>query len=176
MAKLTFDDAEQFNNRPNKTIKEIDRIVTKEFDTLNVEVQKIVSVRTIELDEYINHVKSIILADEPSISDLEDFAIQIPTIIYSMYDLLEDIGLKNDISKAVQKQVYSHAFDRASGTIPDKEAMAELSSKVEADVEAIYNRSYKKIKAKLEMGLELLGSVKKIITSRISEQSLSKRI
>ena len=60
-----------------------------------------------------------------------------------------------------------------SGTVADKDSLAELASQEEFIVSAAYTRAYKIMKAKVENAQELLGSCKKVLSRRIAEMNLS---
>lgn len=60
------------------------------------------------------------------------------------------------------------------GTVVDKDSLAELASQQEYLTSICYKRAYSIIKAKVSSAQEILSSVKKIITRRISEQELTR--
>ena len=59
--------------------------------------------------------------------------------------------------------------NQSSGTVADKDSLAELASQEEYIVSAAYNRAYKIMKSKVDNAQELLSSCKKVLTRRISE-------
>ena len=59
-------------------------------------------------------------------------------------------------------------------SIADKTAKAELATQSEYITNMAYSRAYKKIKLRLDIGNELLQSIKKVISRRTSEYELGK--
>ena len=86
----------------------------------------------------------------------------------------EDLGIKEDICKAIRQEVYSKAREQATGkTVADKTAQAELIAQAETMTLAIYSRAYKKVKLRMDAGYEMLNSLKKVMNKRITEMELS---
>jgi hypothetical protein len=97
------------------------------------------------------------------------------TYIYFAGGTCEYLGIRDDISKAVYKEMYHTArASQSSGTVADKDSLAELASQEEFIVSAAYNRAYKIMKSKVENAQELLASVKKVLSRRIQEAELTR--
>ena len=60
------------------------------------------------------------------------------------------------------------------GTVADKDSLAELASQEEALISAAYKRAYNTVKAKVSAAQEIMGSVKKIISRRMTETELTR--
>ena len=89
--------------------------------------------------------------------------------------MTEQLGIRDDIAKAVYKEMYHTA--RASqdkGTVADKDSLAELASQEQYIVSSAYSRAYKTLKSKVENAQELLGSVKKVLSRRMAEYELTR--
>lgn len=129
-----------------------------------------------DLDNYVKFI-STVLADgtnPPTDEELEDMCLNLSTKIYFLSGACEQLGLKDDMSKAIKNEIYNMKRDEINGTIADKDAYAELESQQEQITNVCYSRAYKTIKAKLENAQELLQSVKKVMSRRITELELSK--
>lgn len=140
-------------------------------------VSSIISPYVSSLDKYVLFIKSCLKDGEnpPTTEELEDFCLNLSTYIYFAGGMCERLGIRDDISKAVYKEMYHTA--RASqdkGTVADKDSLAELASQEEFIVSASYNRAYKMLKSKVENAQELLGSVKKVLSRRMQEVELSR--
>ena len=97
------------------------------------------------------------------------------TNIYFASGMQEQLGIKDDIAKAVYKEVYNTVRETStSGTIADKNSLAELASQQEYLTNICYTRAYKMTKAKVEAAQELLSACKKIISRRIAETELTR--
>ena len=130
-----------------------------------------------DLDNYVIFIKDCLNDGEtpPTDSELDDFCLNLSTYIYFAGGMCEQLGIRDDISKAVWKEMYHSA--RASqdkGTIADKDSLAELSSQQEQIVNICYSRAYKTLKAKIAAAQELLQSCKKVVSRRMQEQELTR--
>lgn len=130
-----------------------------------------------DLDKYVEFIKDCLKDGEnpPTTDELDDFCLNLSTYIYFAGGMCEQLGIRDDIAKAVYKEMY-HGV-RASqdkGTIADKDSMAELASQRELIISACYTRAYKTMKAKVENAQELLSSCKKVLSRRMSEQELTR--
>lgn len=129
-----------------------------------------------DLDRYVSFIKDCLKDGEnpPTDYELEDFCMNLSTYIYFASGMSEQLGIRDDIAKAVYKETYNNARDNADrGTIQDKNTLAELESQQEQLVSVCYTRAYKITKAKVESAQELLSSVKKCLSRRMQEQQLT---
>lgn len=142
-------------------IKEIsDNLVTEYCKPLDVEMEVI----RLELKENNS------LTDDT----LEKHILELANILYFTGSAQEDLGIKEDICKAIRQEVYSKAREQATGkTVADKTAQAELIAQAETMTLAIYSRAYKKVKLRMDAGYEMLNSLKKVMNKRITEMELS---
>lgn len=128
------------------------------------------------LDEYIKDVDAVLVSTEkpPTDEQLENFCLNIPVLLYFTGEAQETLGIREDVAKAIRQEVYNEVHQFAQGTVADKAATAEVASNSEFIVWTAYQRAYKKVKLRAEAANELLQSVKKVISRRISEKELSK--
>ena len=128
------------------------------------------------LDEYIKDVDAVLMSSEkpPTDEELENFVLNIPVILYFTGEAQETLGIREDVAKAVKQEIYNDAHQLSKGTVADKNAEAEKASKSEFIIYTAYQRAYKKVKLRAEAANELLQSVKKVISRRMSEKELSK--
>lgn len=139
-------------------------------------VQSIIRPYCSDLDEYVLFIKDCLKDGEnpPTDSELDDFCMNLSTYIYFAGGLCEQLGIRDDISKAVWKETYNlHRSDIERGTVADKDSAAELKSQQEQLTNICYNRAYKVMKSKVENAQELLQSCKKVISRRMQEQALT---
>ena len=130
-----------------------------------------------DLDNYVLFIKDCLKDGEnpPTTDELDDFCLNLSTYIYFAGGMTEQLGIRDDISKAVYKEMYHTA--RASqdkGTVADKDSLAELASQEQYIVSSAYSRAYKTLKSKVENAQELLSSVKKVLSRRIQEIELTR--
>lgn len=128
-----------------------------------------------DLDKYVSFVASCLKDGEkpPTTGELEDFCLNLSTFIYFAGGMCENLGVRDDISKAVWKETYNNARDDQKGTIADKNAQAELQSQQEQLTNVCFSRAYKKMKAKVDAAQELLSSCKKVLSHRMQEEQLT---
>ena len=91
------------------------------------------------------------------------------------------LGFYDDMSKTNSKLAYNEAYFNTKTkqalqgnkpTVSDLQLQAENDSINEAVLNLIYSRSFKIIKVKLEAANEMIKTLSKILTSRISDKSL----
>ena len=129
-----------------------------------------------DLDNYVEFIRSCLKNGEnpPTDYELEDFCMNLSAYIYFASGMCEQLGVRDDIAKAVYKETYNNARDTAGGTINDKNAKAELESQQEQLITVCYSRAYKTMKAKVDSAQELLSSCKKVLSRRMQEIELTK--
>lgn len=140
-------------------------------------VNSIVNKYCNELDEFVNKVYQMISnpkIDVPDV-DIEYMALQLPCLMYFTSDKLEELGIREDISRGFEKESYNNAMLTAEGKVSEKESIAEIASQDDALITSINSRAYRKIKARIELALETLGSLKKVLSNRIANKDLSNR-
>ena len=107
------------------------------------------------------------LQNNPTDGELDEVALQTTTLLFYAGEMMERVGLSEDLAKGIKMDVYNAHYDKdATGTIADKKASAELASQTEALTHQIYARAYKMIRYKIEKTEDMLSVVKKIISKR----------
>ncbi len=120
--------------------------------TINKIVQEIILPYCKDLDRYVEFIRDCLKDGErpPTSEELDDFCLNLSTLIYFAGGMCEQLGIRDDISKAVYKEVYHTArAEQSHGTVADKDSFAELSSQQEQITNVCYNRAYKIMKSKL---------------------------
>ena len=147
-------------------------LLATEVDTM---VNKIVENACAELDGFMHDIDEILTSQKDPVTDtqLEDFTLNLPSILYFVSASLEDLGIKEDVSRAVQKEVYNRVREKSQGTVADKDAAAELQAQAETIVNIVYSRAYRKVKLRIEAAWEMLNSVKKVMTRRVAEMGIN---
>lgn len=129
------------------------------------------------LDNYVNFIRDILQDGEnpPTAQELDDFCINLSVYIYYASGMQEALGIKDDIAKALYREMYNTTRDSLEkGTVADKDALAELKSQQEYLTSVLYKRAYNIVKAKVSSAQEILASIKKIISRRVSEMELTR--
>lgn len=130
-----------------------------------------------DLDKYVLFIKDCLKDGEnpPTTDELDDFCLNLSTYIYFAGGMCEQLGIRDDISKAVYKEMYHTArANLDKGTVADKDSLAELASQEEYIVSSAYTRAYKTLRSKIENAQELLSSCKKVLSRRMAEYELTR--
>jgi hypothetical protein len=166
----------EYDNLDKSKIEEIRNRVNISSEKLEEIVNEIVNPYTSDLDRYVDFIREVLRDGEnpPTAQELDDFCLNLPVYLYYASGMQEQLGIRDDISRALYKEIYnSHRQSQEKGTVADKDAIAELASQQEYLTSICYKRAYSIVKAKVSAGQELLSSCKKIITRRISENELT---
>ena len=164
-----------FNLTPTE-IETIQNKVENHSNTVDGIVNAIIKPYSEDLDRYVSFIRDCLKDGErpPTDEELDDFCLNLSTLIYFSGGMCEYLGIRDDISKAVYKDIYHESRSKLEkGTVADKDSLAELASQKEALVNVCYTRATKMMKAKVENAQELLGSCKKVLTRRMQEYSLT---
>ena len=130
-----------------------------------------------DLDKYVDFIRSILKDGEnpPTAQELDDFCINLSVYIYYASGMQEALGIKDDIAKALYREMYNTCRDNIEkGTVADKDSLAELASQQEYLTSVLYKRAYSIVKAKVSSAQEILASIKKIISRRVSEMEITR--
>ena len=170
MSKILY---EEIND---EAIERIQKRVEMDSRALMRVVNEIIGPYCKDLDNYVMFIKDCLKDGErpPTNEELDDFCMNLSTLIYFAGGMCEQLGIKDDISKAIYKEVYNSERDRGQGTVADKDSLAELASQQELLTNVCYNRAYRIMKAKIDNAQELLGSVKKVLSRRMTEMELTR--
>ena len=162
----------------NLDINEITKIqdnVESNAVAVNEIVSSIIRPYSKDLDRYVAFIGDCLRDGQtpPTNAELEDFCMNLSTYIYFAGGMCEQLGIKDDISKAVWKEMYNTQRKLATGTIADKDSFAEIQSQQEQLTNICYSRAYKIMKSKVENAQELLSSCKKVLSHRMQEMELT---
>ena len=143
----------------------------------------IVKSRTNDLDGLMSDInRDIIQVQDPDIKVLERYFLELTNALYFINPYCESLGFYEDLSKSGLKMKYNKAYsdnqisNTAKGvktTVADNQLAAENASMTENIVSLIYSRSFRIIKVKLDAANEMVRTLSKIISSRMSERQLS---
>ena len=156
-------------------IKHDNSTIDKYSDSIVETVNNLLSNYCLDLDNIMQEISEKVSCSQQNIPDtlLEKYILSLANILYYTGSAQEDIGIKEDICKAVRQEAYANVRSTLTGTVADRNTQAELLIQRETTVLSVYSRAYKKIKFKVDAGYEMLNSLKKIMNKRISELELS---
>lgn len=155
----------------------IDQTILENSKIIEDIVYKVTKEYTKGLDEIMTTCKIIFNSnDKVTNEELEDLLTQLPCALYFVNEGQEFIGLKEDIAKITKTTNYNIARAKAVGTVADKNTTAELAVMNEEVNRIIYQRAYKMVKSKVEMGQEMINSLKRVFDARMNDLDLSKGV
>lgn len=162
--------------RDLENIKKSKEIIEEKSLLLDKWVNELVEKYSQDLDKYIDFVKKILSdpKNPPSDIELDDFILNIPTFMYYVGSYAEFIGIRDDMSKIIKEEMYSNVLIMSEGTVQDKKAEAVIEVVAEDIMNVVYKRAYKILSSKLNIALELIQSIKKVISRRMQERELSR--
>jgi len=164
--EVTRKETAEIKHRVEDNSKQIDEIV-----------EGIIKPYVEDLDRYVIFIRDCLKDGEnpPTNTELEDFCMNLSTLIYFAGGLCEYLGIRDDIAKAVYKEMYNASRNSLTkGTVADKDTLASLNSQQEQVISICYTRAYKVVKSKVENAQELLSSCKKVLSHRMQEMEMTK--
>lgn len=153
----------------------MEKVDTMSVDIVDISTQ-IVKEYCADLDSYMETIDNDLRSrNSTSIPNdvIEDYILNLASILYFTGSAQEDLGVKEDICKSIKTEVYNRARENSTGTVADKDAAATMATQAEAITLSIYSRAYKKVKLRMDAGYEMLNSLKKVMNRRIAEAELS---
>ena len=126
--------------------------------------------------------RDIINVDQPALSILEKYFLELANCLYFMGDRLEKLGVLDYVSKQSYKESYNNYYLDMSNppsdvkkkpTVAEITASAENNSLYQCVVNNIYSRAYKVFKNKIDYATTMLNSISKIISRRMTEMQMN---
>ena len=163
------------NNLP---IEQSEASLRKAEEDVNVNAQTIQAIvdRLVEkycgpLDAFMVQVKPVLEDTKRPITDdeLEAAMLKISSLCYFTGDAMENLGIRADMAESIRREAYHKARGTATGTVDDKNTVAEMASLRESMVKDAYDRAYRKIKLKLELGQNVYSALKRVMNKRCLE-------
>lgn len=138
-------------------------------------IKEIVEPYCTGIDNLIEEVRKV-LYDTNSLTDseLDTYIAKIPIQLYYLNEQMTSIETKENVSKVSHKIAYNEARLDAVGTVADKDAIAERAVEQRTLVNLIFTQARKSLQSKRDIALELLNSLKKISSRRISEYEMTR--
>lgn len=138
-------------------------------------VNNIVGDKALDLDNYIEQVKiKFLQVDKVSDEDLNKIILQIPTHIYYLTTVLQDIDVRKGVSAESAKYKENESLLQVTGTVAEKQAKAANSTINDRIVQLAYKSSSSLIQSKINGAMEILSSAKQVQKQRLKEMELAK--
>lgn len=164
-------------------IKDIKVSIDDSVSQIQKMSDEIVSSYTKTLDEIMRDIKeNVIDKDVVGDSILEAYFLELTNALYFIGSKSEFLGLYEDFAKSNQKIKYNEAYSEnqlnasingKKATVDENRAFAEDKSINETVVGYIYSRSFRIIKSKVDSATEMVKTLSKIISKRMTERDYS---
>ncbi len=135
-----------------------------------------------DMDQLMQDLYRDAIATDADDRTLEKYLLELNNMLYFLGTKLEAVGIREDLSRIASKEAYNQAYlenrlkdaeNRNKTTVAELTALAEKSSLYETVLNSLYSRVYKQVKYKMDAGYDMINSLRKIITKRMQDQSLS---
>ncbi len=137
-------------------------------ELINPIIDRVIKPYTRDLDKYMEKANNLIDSDTPiTDADLDNIILILPKLIYWASEGIENIGIKEDLSKSMRDEEFIKAYANKIGSISQKNMETSLDVINEELSHLIYSHSKNKLKLKVSYAIEMLQSAKKIASKRM---------
>lgn len=128
-----------------------------------------------ELDSYMENVRNAFIKNQEILDDdLNKIILRIPTYIYNLIVLAQQIEMKKGLTKEDAKYAYNEALLNATGkTVGDKAAQAENQTVQHRITQMAYTTAASIVSKKMEGAMAILDSARKVQAARSKEKALT---
>jgi len=140
-------------------------------------IDKVVSDATGALESYVESIKQFLEngVEDVSLDDLNNMSLRVASYLFFLSSHVEKVGLRSSIAGIVRGEKYNKSYIAIEkGTIADKQAQALECVKEEDVVNIVFDRAYKILKSRYSSAERLNDTLRKIISSKISEMELTR--
>lgn len=156
-------------------------LAKKRVDENSIQVQdmvnSIIGDKTTEIDTYMATVRTLFLNDaEIPNEDLDRIILRLPVFIYYLNSLLQEIDIRKGVSAEQARYVENEFLLTATGTVAEKQAIAENKSLTSRIVQIAYKSAVAIIQGKISGAAEILSSAKRVQRRRMDEANFSRMV
>lgn len=145
---------------------------------------KVIKENSADLDDMMEYIKHLVTQEDAISTDsVERAYAELTNLLYFMADRIEKLNVYSDVSKAHSKEAYNRHYITVSAekdekgksirTVNENVALSESSTQYESTMSSIYDHAYKALKLKVDMGLEMVSTLKNILRKRMNEDYLN---
>ena len=175
-------DEDKVVNINNKDLNDIDQEIQAMSEDYTSLSNSIIASYTSDLDSLVQSIYLNIRKDNYSDQDLEKQCLDLSATLYFVSVRIEEAGVLEDLSKMLKQEQYNKSYldtqleavkNNTKISVAQTQALAEEKSKHHTMMNAIYIHVVKAVKGKIDSAYELLSTMKKIISKRMSDAQLS---
>lgn len=131
-----------------------------------------------ELDAYMERIRGIFINNQEILDqDLNRIILEIPTYVYNLIVLMQQIEMKKGLSKEhakyAQNEAYLNMQIEGKMTVADKTAKAENATVQDRITMTAYTMASSIVTKKVEGAIAILDSAKKVQAARSKEKALT---
>lgn len=144
-------------------------VIEKSSEELDKAIDSIVKPICKDLDEYVTICQEVLQDKDntPTGAEMDSMITNIPLMLYWVKEQRERLGVRMDLANKRKQEMYRDAYLSAEGSVNDKKEQAKTAT-LEAELDCIvYGRAYGKVVNKEDMALELMNSIKKVVSRRM---------
>lgn len=168
---------------PDKEV--VDNILETTEDSVSYYLsisENLVKAYTEDFDELMSDLKEDLIDNEPTDIILEKYVLELNNKLYFLGSKLESVGIRDDLTKMASREVFNNAYlssrekdteRKNKTTVAELTAIAEDASRYQSVLNSIYSRVYKQLKLKMDAGYDMVNTLRKVISRRMQEASLS---
>ena len=156
----------------------------EKVDLFSSITNKVIKENSADLDDLMSYIKQLVTQEDAiSTESVERAYAELTNLLYFMTDKIEKLNVYSDISKANSKEAYNKSYisaciekderGKSIRTINENVAVAESETQYESTMSSIYDHAYKTLKLKVDMGLEMVSTLKNILRKRMNEDYLN---
>ena len=134
-----------------------------------------VNKRSKDLDEFVDGIKSIVFSDTDDLTtaELESCCMKLSLCLYEFETQAEYASIRADISALLRNEKYNYYVLSAKSkdervTVQKSQAIAQSNVQIETATQMLYSHITKLLNNKKSSAYELLATIKKVLSSRIS--------
>lgn len=122
----------------------------------------------------------IIGIDAPALNTIEKYFIELSSVLYTMCDKVEKLGVYDSLSKTQAQETYNNKYletanpldGKKKPTVGEIQATAEGAATYDVTVNTIYSKAYKAVKNKVAAAETMVATLSKIYSHRMQESQM----
>lgn len=167
------------------TVQEIEQLdairllVSNNVEYFNTMVNEVADNYTVDLNAAMDEIMAqIVNVPDPPLPTVEHHFAKLSALLYYVGSQMESLGIRDDVSEQMQKEVYNTEYLTQQEANKDKKptsatliALSENKSMYESLLNSMYSRAYKIVKFRVESADRMCATLSKIMSRRMQEMS-----
>lgn len=173
----------------NEKVKSYDSVVLEDSGEISKQALAYANSITKHLDEAMQQaypkIKNI-FNEDVSTEWLQGTLLTLSTLLFFISSKAEDANIRSDVARATAKDAYECSYLNACAEkdekgkslrpVEENKVVANQEAKEAWVVSMIYERAAKMIARKIDAGNEMVSTLRKVITMRISQSAMEKTV